>query len=1010
MGRWRGRHSAAAAVCLLSLSSLLLLLWPQAAREASGAQYFGRNKVHYERFDFRVLRTEHFDIYYYPAEEAAMRHAARMAERWYSRLSRVLDHRFTHRQAIVLYASHPHFTQTNITADSPSDGTGGLTERHKARIAMPFAAGLGETDHVLGHEIAHAFQIDIAKQAGGNAFSLPGWFIEGMAEYLSLGPRNVQTDMWMRDAAMFDRLPRVEQLDEARFFPYRYGHAFWTYLSGRFGEGILRQALRSDIRSVLPRIESITDMTREELTRDWHESAPAEAPGRPRGLTRARVVLSSRADAARLHLAPALSPDGSKLVFLSERDRLSMDLFLGDATTGVATRKILSTAADPHFDSLQYIQSAGAWDANGRRFAMTAISNGGAMLLILDPSGTERDVEIGLPQVGEAFNPSWSPDGSRIVFSGLKGGLSDLFIYTLATGRVEQLTADPFSDLQPAWSPDGKSIALATDRFTSALDTLSFGMPGVGILDLATGVIQPLLPAPAATKSATKQVSPQWSPDGGSIYFVSDANGISNVYRFEPVTKTLRQVTAVAGGVSGITAMSPALSVASQSGALAFSVYRNGRYEIQMLDAERAKAGVAPAGTATAPAEDVPAESTVAAFLADPRTGLPGGEMFESVPYDDRLRLETLAQPWIGATTGSEFGGLIRASFGFVLGDTLRNRQLQTVLRAGSARDDFAAQFAYSSTKGRWNWGVGGGFSPARFVGARRSLVRGDDVITRDITHLRYENSWGHLLARYNVNRSRRFEFSLGGRRTGYEWQTQTRSVDTASKETVARSRAESPAGAPVYLAEAEAAFVHDTAVSGATGPVLGQRLRIEVAPSIGGLAYTTTRVDLRRYFLPLRPVTVAVRAQHAARFGSGSSDPRLTPLLLGLQSLVRGYDLGTFASDECGRSATSCSLVDELAGSRVASVNVELRAPVIGLLTGDLDYGLLPIDAIAFVDAAWLSTSGSAGTTDRDRFRSFGAGARANVGGMVFEMTAARPLDRAGRGWTVSLLLRPGF
>ena len=83
--------------------------------------------------------------------------------------------------------------------------------------------------------------------------------------------------------------------------------------------------------------------------------------------------------------------------------------------------------------------------------------------------------EIPLDDLGEIYNPSWSPDGERIVFSALKGGLSDLFIYSFATGKVEQLTADPYADLHPAWSPDGRTIALATDRFTSQIDDSDFG-------------------------------------------------------------------------------------------------------------------------------------------------------------------------------------------------------------------------------------------------------------------------------------------------------------------------------------------------------------------------------------------------------------------------------------------------------------------------------------------------------------------------------------------------------
>src|SRR5688572_27962984 len=110
--------------------------------DPSSAQYFGRNKVQYERFDFQVLTTEHFDIYYYPEEEAAVRLAARMAERWYTRLSELLRHELSSRQPLILYASHPHFQQTNAIEGQLGEGTGGVTESLKRRVILPFAGGL----------------------------------------------------------------------------------------------------------------------------------------------------------------------------------------------------------------------------------------------------------------------------------------------------------------------------------------------------------------------------------------------------------------------------------------------------------------------------------------------------------------------------------------------------------------------------------------------------------------------------------------------------------------------------------------------------------------------------------------------------------------------------------------------------------------------------------------------------------------------------------------------------
>src|SRR5688500_5081029 len=211
-------------VYALSLALFVCLALPPAVHAQGG--YFGRNKVQYRDFDFKILKTEHFDIYYYAKEEEASRMAARMAERWYTRLSGLLNHELRGRQPLILYASAPHFWQTNAIQGELGEGTGGVTEAYKRRIVLPFAGPIEATDHVLGHELVHAFQYDITNTnvSSGNAgaLSLPLWFIEGMAEYLSIGPVDPHTAMWMRESARKEKLPRIQDIDASRLYPYRY--------------------------------------------------------------------------------------------------------------------------------------------------------------------------------------------------------------------------------------------------------------------------------------------------------------------------------------------------------------------------------------------------------------------------------------------------------------------------------------------------------------------------------------------------------------------------------------------------------------------------------------------------------------------------------------------------------------------------------------------------------------------------------------------------------------------
>jgi hypothetical protein len=223
-----------------AIAGLSVLL---ATAQDAGAQYFGRNKVEYANFDFRILTTAHFDVYHDRQEERAARIAAELAERWYARFADVLHHELTARQPLVLYGSQPEFAQTNVVSTLLSDTVGGVTEGARRRIAMPFAPTLTETDRILGHEIAHAFQFDIARRHRSGS-ALPLWFIEGMAEYLARGASDLEAIRWIRDVVSSDAIPRKEGDAARRFSPYHYGHAFWAYVAGRFGDGVMEKALK----------------------------------------------------------------------------------------------------------------------------------------------------------------------------------------------------------------------------------------------------------------------------------------------------------------------------------------------------------------------------------------------------------------------------------------------------------------------------------------------------------------------------------------------------------------------------------------------------------------------------------------------------------------------------------------------------------------------------------------------------------------------------------------------
>ena len=1020
--------------------TLLLAALSLVASAAQTQTSFGRNAVQYKTFHFKILKTQHFDVYFYDDEADAAAQAARMAERWYTRISTVLRHQLSSRQPLILYADHPAYNQTNI---AQVEGSEGVTESLKRRILLPLGASPFETDHVIGHELTHAFQYDITGVARGNmatAFNrVPLWFIEGMAEYVSLGNVDPNTTMWMRDAVRTGRLPKFRDLENPRYFPYRWGQSFWAYLGGTYGDDIVGALLRSAGRSgnVQAALEQMTHRPADSLIADWHRALTdaakpiAVATGTPLPVDRAqrdqaRLTPVTTAGARALvspgkeqhyNLAPALSPDGTRMAYISDAGLFSFDLYLANAENGQTIRKLVSATRDPHLESMQLINSAGAWSNDGR-FAFGAIVTGRPALRIVKGDNGDLIKEIKFPSLGEIFNPTWSPDGKQIAFSAQAGGVTDLFVYDLDSGQQRRLTNDAYADLEPAWSPDGSQIAFVTDRFTTSLDDLSYGDYQLAVIDpRGGGQIRQLPHLPKA-----KHINPQWSPDGKSLYFLGDPGGITNVFRLSLDGGAIAQVTNVFTGVSGITSLSPALSVAQKAPRAVFAVYSDGGYAIQAIDDIRALEGgpivqLPPTAAALPPLERAEVGTGIATLLRDPAPLPPAAtvDLSSAVKdYHPKLSLDFIAQPSL-AVAADRFGTYIGGGATLYWSDMLGDHNLVTMAQFQGRISDFAAATAYLNRKSRLTWAVGAQQIPYIIYGYAPPYQDPNGVIVEEIERFKQTNRGLNGVAAYPFNRSDRFEVSGGLQQISYDDELQKHGFNQ-NGSVAFDSTIHLPVPPAVTLEATSFALVHDNAFYGATGPILGDRWRLEADPTFGGLQFFTTYVDYRKYVMPLRPFTLAVRALHIGRYGRDAEDQRIYPLFIGYPSLVRGYDRGSFQASECtGGSATSCPVFDQLWGSRLLIGNVELRFPPFGLIgVGGGYYGILPIEAGIFYDAgvAWTQSDGAklfGGT--RNWVRSAGVTLRMNLlGYAIGQMDIVHPFDRPEKNWLVRFSLTEGF
>lgn len=986
------------------------------------AQFFGQNKVQYQAFDFRIIQTEHFDVYFYPAERTAALDAARMAERWYARLSRVLHHQFQARKPIILYASQSDFQQTNTGGGGEiPEGTVAFTDILKHRLVTPITGSYADFEHVLGHEMVHQFQFDVysrGRVGGIQTFvnvNPPLWFMEGMAEYLSLGPIDNHTAMWLRDAAVEGHLPTLQELTYNEVFPYYFGHAIWAYIGEKWGDEAVGQVLQASTSAGIEgAFKRILGVSLDELISGWRDAVQTtylpQLADHYRARRIAEPLLTNKRSQGTLHLAPALTPDGRQIAYFSEKNSFFVDLYLADAETGRVLRRLVKSTLSSNYESLRFINSAGSFSPDGRYFAIAVKHKDRDDLVILDVKKDEEAQRITVPLNG-LTTPTWSPDGKQLVFTGYDGGLTDLFVVNADGSGLRRLTNDKYADLHPSWGPDGKTIAFSTDRGPQTdFHTLKFGNMRIALYHLDNGTIEVL-----GHMDDGRNIDPAWAPDGKSLAFVSDRSGISNVFLYDFADGNVYQLTDVYTGVSGITPLSPCLSWAHEADKLAFAYYEEGEYNVYAVDnprslkrqpyqapatkpansllaAERRPPSAAPgsavaaAAAAPAPSElrggssvyrtpagfrpsstpqkgdsSGPGEVTVAALI-DSSPALPDTTEFTIKPYHTRYTPDYVAQP----TVGYERDNFGRGFFGGTavsLSDILGNH---TMLFAGSVNGRLSeAQVlaAYINQAHRLNWAIAGSQQPLYFYLPTTIAPNPQDsstfILTPRIERFILRDFFAQ--GQYPFNRFTRVELGAHFSNISQAVLEQDFLVDQFG-DILGVAQPRDSSGPSVSYYGPTVALVHDNALWGFVGPFAGSRSRFELDPNWGSWRFTQAYADWRRYFFA-RPFTLAVRGWFFGRLGR---DGDLFPQFLGSTDLIRGYTAGSIINHDCLQEPNSagpsgCPQLDQLIGSRMALGNVELRFPLTrSLVLGFLPVGFPPIEGALFYDIglAWNSNS----------------------------------------------------
>jgi Tol biopolymer transport system component len=1049
----------------LSVLSLFLLVLGFSRVEA---QYFGRNKPRYQKLDFKVAETEHFTMYEYLNNPDKLRELATATELWYNMHQAVLRDTFRQKNPLIIYNDHAGFQQTNVIQGEVSVGTGGVTEGLRNRVIYPVAMTNQQTHHVLGHELVHAFQYHMV--LGGDSTNmqslsnLPLWMVEGLAEYLSIGRIDAHTALWMRDAVVSGDVPRIKDLDDFRYFPYRWGQAFWAYVAGIYGDVVIRDLFMNTAKygmeisvplTLNTSVDSLSEAWRSTLRNHYGQWVTVGKDLRKKGKDKDKDAdkgkdytgllgererlpgkkLLSEENAGAMNIAAVLSPNGKYVVFLSEINLFTTDLFLADAKTGKIIKKIASSAQDGHIDQFNFIESAGAWSPDDKRFAFEVYEKGQNVLVIKDVFKGKTLEKISIPGVPAFSNPAWSPDGKNIVVSGLVNGQTDLYAYNLKSKKVRRLTNDKYSEILPAWSGDGKNLAFSTDYYSMERGRSNGAwVMNLAVMDFESGETEHIDVFPGADN-----LNPQYDKQG-NLLFLSNRDGFRNLYRYDMTQKKVYQLSKMATGITGITPYAPALSVAEDRDRLLYTYYSKGRYTIyeaksQDFEAEEVSATAVDMLPATLPPFKPGQRDVVNTNLRllDANTKVAAlSTTLTSAAYKPKFSLEYLGgSTGLGggvATGNNSFGNAVGLAGGvdMLFGDILGNNQLYAGAALSGEITDAAGQASYINQKGRINWGVNISHIPYRsgsylqdpdFAPGREITQDGREYIGfKDELYIeRFFQERLGLFTFYPLSTTKRIE--VGAAYELYHSRIDQYSIyyDSGGFQFGQERQKIQGGGGNLNFGNINAALVGDNSFFGLTAPLQGWRYRIGAEYFIGDFNFPTLLLDGRRYFR-VKPFTFAVRGLGYGRFG-GNSD-QVFPFFAAQPFFVRGYTQRVLNANP--------SLVEQMQGSKLAVANAEIRIP----FTGPRKLALIPnnfllTDLNFFFDAGLgLYNKSDWNPVDLDPLdgrdpvkhrplMSIGASLRVNLfGAIVVEPYYALPLAAAkeNRSWVFGVNLIPGW
>jgi WD40-like Beta Propeller Repeat len=924
----------------------VLILAAALARQARPA---GQNKIVYDRFDWQIYQSTHFDVFHYSRERQTLQKVVSMAESAYDELSRRLNYQIPKRIPIIYYATHAEFEQNNIELNFIPEGVGAFAEPARNRMVLPIDLPDERLQSLIQHELTHVFQYEIlfgGRLGRALTANVPTWVVEGMASYYG-NDEDDKDRMFLRDAVNQDLIPPITKVNIEGYPAYRYGHAVYDFMEAEWGKDAVRDFL-FEYRSFLGRDVAVA------LKRAF-EIQPDDFDLKFRRFLRRKYLplLASKGEASEYGERFRVGPYGRESFEIGAAPSPSGDFvatlttYKGDvdiALLSVKERKLYKNLSAGHTTKYEYIVgqylTAGpesgrdlSFAPDGDRIAAFGRQERGRKLLIFSARGGGLLERISVaPDVPLA--PSWSPDGNSIVFSGIEGNSRDIFLLDLKTHAVKNLTNDPEYDEAPVFSTDGKWIYHSK------------------IVGSFSKIVRFPVDDPAKSEQVTwgdsNDEDPFFSPDGKRLYYASSRGGIYNIYGQDIASGQIAQYTDVIGAALG-----PAAFVGPDGQEkVVFSGFQGLRFQLYVADAKKPLRMLDERAPPPAPLKSAGRAGFVPAVevAVDPeKLSRPKFKMF----LDN-------AQVLAGINSDQTFLSQILLSFSDYLGDRRAFFQFDSVSTFSNFR------VGYFNISRRFQWGLQLYDDREYFYAYNYQTgdYSRDQRIARD-TGL-------SLNGYYPISRYTRLEGNIGFVSRSLDVPLLQSNLD-GTQQVVFNPRSDNVPTAGV-------GFSYDTTRYASFGPLGGKRLdvNLQYTPSFQ-TGETTLSLDAfldARIYLPLsRRVLIAVRG-----FGGISHGAAPTVFYFGGLDTLRGFDYRS------------------IIGNNVFYVNTEFRFPLVDVLaTPILQFGGIRGRIFLDIGGAWLNDQSfqfMQGGTLKDGHSSFGAGFSVYFLGLPWNVDWAKQWD----------------